>query len=208
MIIGFTGKQGEGKSYSLVDLACRSYLAKGRDVYSNLAITDPVTGNVARRWDVLEDGFESLYDVRDSLMVLDELPTFLNSRDYSKRGTRRFFALLAQVRKRRNVLVYTAQSFLDCDVYVRRQTHLVARCRVAYRHPWRKDPSGWVNPFTRKVQHVPLVIRQDWMEASDAEVAEVTVSKRRVRHRLMRFRVAYAGAFDSWADVAEVEAAA
>jgi Zonular occludens toxin (Zot) len=202
-IIVFTGKQGEGKSVSAVMLACKSYLQKDREVYANLAIRDPVTGREAQRWDV-EDGFDSLLDVRDACIVMDEGPIYLNARTYKKRSTQRFFAFLAQARKRRNSLIITAQDFEDLDVWVRRQTHFAVTCRIWLRKPWKKDPSGWVDPITGRVRHMPWYLRQEWLQPRDVNLADVTRRERRLSRKLIKFEARYAAAFDSWAEVASM----
>lgn len=201
MIVVYTGKQGEGKSYSLAKMACVQGLAHGRQVVSNLAIKDPVTGAESGEWDVLRDGFDAVCDLQGALIILDEGPVFLNARDFEKRSTKRFFALLAQVRRNRNTFALTAQNFTDLDVWLRRQTHLVVRCRVAFRHPWQKDPSGWQNVWTGKTYKRPLLIRQSALMAEDAELSSESRHKRRIGARWVKFEPRYAGSFDSWAAV-------
>jgi hypothetical protein len=205
VIVVYTGKQGEGKSYSLAKMACVQGLQQGREVVSNLAITDPVTGHSAQEWDVLRDGFDAVCHLQGALIVLDEGPVFLNARDFEKRSTKLFFALLAQVRRNRNTFALTAQNFTDLDVWLRRQTHLVVRCRVAFRDPFHKDPSGWQNVWTGKTYKRPLLIRQSALMAEDAELSAESRHKRRVGARWVRFEPRYAGSFDSWAAVQGVQ---
>ena len=108
-----TGKRGEGKSKVAVKMI-RDYLRQGRVVATNLdlkleGLLSPLSDTTAIR---LPDHptavhLESLplgnpcptKESRNGLLVLDEVSTFLNSREWNDKGRKAFISWLAQSRK-------------------------------------------------------------------------------------------------------------
>lgn len=140
----FTGKRGEGKTKSAVRMI-RDYLREGRIVATNLdinleAMLPAFSDAVAYRLpdhpspedlEALPLGNPNpLDEKRNGLLVLDEVSTFLNSREWQKGDRAGFISWLAQSRKLGWDLVLIAQHPRMIDAQIRDSLfELHANCR-------------------------------------------------------------------------------
>lgn len=119
----FTGKQGSGKTYSLT-----KYIQKheqGKKIYSNLTLYnvdyEPIKS------------FEHLFSLRDEkdvIIVYDEILNFLNDKTIPKDIRDDLLEFLSQQRKMHNILLTTAQEWLNIPIEVRRFVRVQVDCRT------------------------------------------------------------------------------
>lgn len=117
MILGLVGRIGEGKTIGMVALADLFQKVTGLEVYSN-------------NWIQFSHQFKTyarLKKITDSIICIDELHEEADSRDFKKNID--ITKWLLQIRKRRNVLLYTTQSLDQIDKRFRNQTHFLVFCR-------------------------------------------------------------------------------
>ena len=119
------GPQGSGKT--LLGVALLFELSKifpDKKIYSNTDLYqiefekynfDNLLTNIKNN--------NSYYD--NSIMLFDEIHIFLNSLDYYKKQNRLVQGFFSQLRKRRIILIGTAQYILNVDVRIRRQAKRV-----------------------------------------------------------------------------------
>jgi hypothetical protein len=100
VIIGFFGLLGSGKTMGMTRLLYKEY-ASGRDVVCNYS-----TAFATRVRSI-----PALNGLYDTAIALDEVQSFANSRTYSSKQNLEFSEWIEiRIRKRGNVLFYTAQS--------------------------------------------------------------------------------------------------
>jgi len=117
MITVVEGRPGMGKSVWLVSEILR-YLRAGHTVYTNITINNEI---LERKYDGKLWYIESLEDIislREGKIVLDEVQTYLNSRNWDKLDIR-FQLLLQQHRKRGLDIIGATQSIKRADVVFR-----------------------------------------------------------------------------------------
>jgi len=143
MITVVEGRPGMGKSVWLVGEILR-YLRQGKTVYTNVAITDK---KLCEKYVDKLFFIESLEDVitlRSGKIVLDEVQTYLNSRNWDKLDIR-FQLLLQQHRKKGLDIVGATQSIKRADVVFRELVQVFYRVRkiVSFRVPYTKSAFGF-----------------------------------------------------------------
>jgi len=136
MITVVEGRPGMGKSVWLCAEVLR-WLRKGRTVYTNIEIKDQ---KILRKYADKLFYIESLEDIitlREGKVVLDEVQTYLNSRNWDKLDIR-FQLLLQQHRKRGLDIIGATQSIKRADVVFRELVQVFYRIRkvVAFRLPY------------------------------------------------------------------------
>lgn len=133
----YTGKFGTGKTSTLVSIAydlCVKY--PQLSVLTNINIQNfPETTNILH----LETATDILNAPENCLVIIDEIGTIFNSRDFSggKRAVPKpLFQHLCQCRKRKMMILATVQRFNLLDKQIRDITATVSTCKAIFKHPY------------------------------------------------------------------------
>ena len=112
------GKQGAGKTLYTVNLLLNNL--NGRKVYSNIKLfnIDYTYMNDSILLDLIKNDINQL---NDSIIILDEIHIYLDSRDFMKQNNRELQSIFSQLRKRNILILATTQYLLNVDVRIRRQ---------------------------------------------------------------------------------------
>lgn len=162
----FTGKFGAGKTSLMVIKAyelCEKY--PQLSVLTNLTLY-----NFPSHTQILPlNSIDDILDApKNTLVLLDEIGTIFNSRDFmsSKKGNRAvpksLFQHLAQCRHRRIMVFGSVQRFCLLDKQIRDISDSVTECRSSFRHPFCRMLTGVVyniDDYEALVQN-PLYIAQ------------------------------------------------
>jgi hypothetical protein len=119
MIVLYRGSRGKGKTLTMVKDAYKYHLA-GFKVLGNLNLT---FGSYISSSDVVNLNHRS--DLRDCVLVIDEIELFFDSRNFSKQENKTFSHFLQQVRKRNIIILCTAQYTGLVDLRIRQQLDVV-----------------------------------------------------------------------------------
>jgi len=137
------GRPGQGKSVWLVGQIQR-WCRRGYNVYTNVEIKDPKFLAKYERQLYYVESLEDLINVRTGKVVLDEVQTYLNSRNWDKLDVR--FQLLLQQHRKRGLDIYGAtQSIKRADTVFRELVQFYLRIgRIfAFRIPFTKLAYGF-----------------------------------------------------------------
>lgn len=116
----YCGKQGQGKTYSVVEFLLQN---KDKRIYSNIRTLKGVKYTPIGDFnDLLNLRFES-----DCIIVYDEIFTALTRT--SKLNTD-VLDFLSQMRKRRIIFLTTAQEWLEINITLRRYCRYVIQCKM------------------------------------------------------------------------------
>lgn len=116
----YCGKQGSGKTYSVVE-----FLRQNKDI--------PIYANVSTLKDLnytYFNGFDELLKLRDKsdcIIVYDEIFTALTK---SSKINQDVLDFLSQMRKRRIIFLTTAQEWLEINITLRRYCRYQIECRM------------------------------------------------------------------------------
>lgn len=121
MIIGITGKMGSGKTLFMTYLAY--VLSKEQNIISNYRLNFP--HKIIKRSDILNYA-QSKTQLKDCLLILDELQTIMDCRTSFKNKIATYFML--QTRKRNVDMAWTSQQFWNVEKRIRENTDLVFTC--------------------------------------------------------------------------------
>lgn len=120
-VYAFTGKQGTGKTYGLT-----KYVKKNLDnrvVYSNLTLKGvdyiPITSI---------EHLLSLRDKQNLYIIFDEIFTVLNDKQIPRDIRDDLMEFLSQQRKMKNILLTTAQEWLNIPIDFRRFVRIQVEC--------------------------------------------------------------------------------
>lgn len=133
----FTGKFGKGKT-SLMTIKAYEMCEKYPQLHivTNLKLTNfPEHTKILP----LRTAEDILNAPRNSLILIDEIGTLFNSRDFSsgKRSVpKAVFQHLCQCRKRHMMILATVQRFNLLDKQIRDITATVTECRASFSHPF------------------------------------------------------------------------
>lgn len=122
----YTGKQGNFKTYSVVETLLTQF--KDKKIYSN------VTSIKGVEYTPIGD-FDDLLNLRnehDCIIVFDEIFTALTR---SSKITTEVLDFLSQMRKRKIILLTTAQEWLEISMTLRRYCRYRVDCQ-AFQLPW------------------------------------------------------------------------
>ena len=120
------GRQGSGKTAFITKLLVDNYTSDKR-VYSNYSLYgidyEKITFNKKNEnsIDILEVISDNPNYFNNSIMLLDEIHIYFDSRDYMKRENRIIQNFFSQLRKRNILLLGTTQYVLNLDNKIRRQ---------------------------------------------------------------------------------------
>ena len=133
----FTGRFGAGKTSLMTIKAyelCKKY--PQLHILTNLQLTNfPEHTQILK----LETAQDILNAPKDTLVLIDEIGTIFNSRDFSsgKRSVPKpVFQHLCQCRKRRMMIFATVQRFNLLDKQIRDISATVTECRSSFKHPF------------------------------------------------------------------------
>jgi len=143
MITVVEGRPGMGKSVYLVCEIDR-WLRKGWDVYTNVEIKDEAFCRKYHGHLFYIESLEDILKLRTGKIVLDEVQTYLNSRNWDKLDIR-FQLLLQQHRKRGLDIIGATQSIKRADVVFRELVQVFYRIRkiTAFRIPYTNQAHGF-----------------------------------------------------------------
>jgi len=117
----FTGKQGSGKTYSLVKYIAKN-IKPGQEIFSNVTMPgvdyQPITS---------VEHLLSLRDKKKVFIVYDEIFTLMQK---NSRIDGDLMEFLTQQRKMKNILFTTAQEWLEVPVTFRRFVRIQVECRT------------------------------------------------------------------------------
>lgn len=126
MIISFEGNQREGKSLGMTALAL--YLARK---YGPLPLVANYHINGYEPFTYFEKPSELKYVV-NSIILYDEIGTSADARTWGSKDQVLFSHVFAQMGKRGNTFIYTAQRDYLVEKRVRQQTDIVITCEKNY----------------------------------------------------------------------------
>lgn len=148
----YCGKQGSGKTYSVVE-----FLQNNKDIkiYANIKSLQGIDYTYF-------DGFDNLLDLRnetDCIIVYDEIFTALTK---SSKINTEVLDFLSQMRKRRIIFITTAQEWLEIPMTLRRYCRfqiecsminilitglLIKHCYNAEQMKWSNDDNEYIAPL-------------------------------------------------------------
>jgi len=121
------GRQGSGKTAFITKLLVDNYTSD-RKVYSNYSLFgidyEKITFDNKRNKnaiDILKVISENPDYFNNSIMLLDEIHIYFDSRDFMKQNNRIIQNFFSQLRKRNILLLATTQYILHLDIRIRRQ---------------------------------------------------------------------------------------
>lgn len=117
----FTGKQGSGKTYSLVKYITK-HVKKDQEIYSNVSMPGLKYTKIKSVEHLL-----SLRDKKKVFIVYDEIFTLMQK---NSRIDGDLMEFLTQQRKMKNILFTTAQEWLEVPVTFRRFVRIQVECRT------------------------------------------------------------------------------
>ena len=121
------GRQGSGKTAFITKLLVDNY-SNDKKVYSNYTLFgidyEKITFNDRRNKnaiDILDVIKDNPNYFNNSIMLLDEIHLYFDSRDFMKNNNRIIQNFFSQLRKRNILLLATTQYILHLDIRIRRQ---------------------------------------------------------------------------------------
>lgn len=121
------GRQGSGKTAFITKLLVDNYSPE-KKVYSNYSLFgiehEKITFDNKRNKnsiDILEVIKDNPDYFNNSIMLLDEIHIYFDSRDYMRQNNRVIQNFFSQLRKRNILLLATTQYILHLDIRIRRQ---------------------------------------------------------------------------------------
>lgn len=121
VLVLYSGRRGSGKTLTMVKDAYK-YFLNGWKIYSNLHLSFEHTFMTTE--DIMNIDNTTLSDV---VLLVDELQVIMDSRRSARDGNLSLSYFIQQIRKRRIVLLATAQFTGDVDKRFREQLDVMAR---------------------------------------------------------------------------------
>jgi len=143
MITVVEGRPGMGKSVWLVSEVLR-WLRRGYTVYTNIIINDEKLLTKYQGKLFYIESLEDIIELREGKIVLDEVQTYLNSRNWDKLDIR-FQLLLQQHRKRGLDIIGATQSIKRADVVFRELVQVFYRIKkiISFKLPFSELAFGF-----------------------------------------------------------------
>lgn len=133
----FTGKFGSGKtSLAVINVYKKCLKYPQLTLLTNLNVYNFPTHTRILKLNTIDDILEA---PDDCIVLIDEIGTIFNSRDFmtgKKSVPKVLFQLISQCRKRRLEIYGTVQKYLFCDKQIRDSSTTVTECRSSFRHPF------------------------------------------------------------------------
>lgn len=155
----FTGKQGSGKTYSLTKYIKKHH--NGEKIYSNMTIKGIEYVPIQSVEHLL-----SLRKEKNLFIIYDEILSLLDDKQIPKPIRKRLMIFLSQQRKMGNILMTTAQEWLEIPVTFRRFVRIQIECSTrplgryggilteeyfdAYQMKWDQLENEYIAPRIRK----------------------------------------------------------
>lgn len=161
----YCGKQGSGKTYSLVEFLSNN---KNMPIYSNIKTLDK--SQIAYTY---FSGFDNLLKFRnehDCIIVYDEIFTALTK---SSKLNTEVLDFLSQMRKRRIIFLTTAQEWLEINITLRRYCRYQIECKMLN-----------IFGFGLLIKHCYDAEQMKWSQEDNEYIApleETTISKCNVK---------------------------
>ena len=139
----FTGKFGAGKTSLMVIKAyelCKKY--PQLTIITNLKLTNFPEYTDIKPLTCVDDILEA---PENSLVIIDEIGTIFNSRDFmsgKKSVPKALFQHLAQCRHRKMMIFGSVQRFLLLDKQIRDISATVTECHTSFKHPFSRFVTG------------------------------------------------------------------
>jgi hypothetical protein len=210
----YTGQQGCGKTYNMVaEVILPSLRLPSFEVLSNLDVVDPKSGRRTISLD-LTHGFEGIKDhlemnlrrpleERKSIaLCVDELGVTMPVELWKSDAAMDVIAISLQMRKARCDFIGTVQHFERVVKVLRDNANVVHKCRLKYRHPWKRDHAGPINRRNGRPY-----MRAWWFEIESVAPEVVNLSEQRRKagriggFRQVFFREEIARCFDTFARI-------
>jgi ABC-type dipeptide/oligopeptide/nickel transport system ATPase component len=123
VVIAITGEMGSGKTLTMTFMAHYRFKKKGIKVYSNY-------GYIGR--DVFIKKPDMLNEIRDGLVLCDEIWIWLDAREFMKKTNKTLSRILLKSRRHGLDIIYTAQDFSQVDKRLRNVTDIVINPELSY----------------------------------------------------------------------------
>jgi hypothetical protein len=210
----YTGQQGCGKTYNMVaEVILPALRIPSFEVLSNLDVVDPKSGRRTEAID-LTHGFEGikahlernlsrpLHERKSVVLCVDELGVTMPVELWKSDAAMDVIAISLQMRKARCDFVGTVQHFERTVKVLRDNCTVVHKCRLKYRHPWKRDLAGPINRRNGRPY-----MRAWWFEIESVSPEVINLSEQRRKagriggFRQVFFREEVAGCFDTFARV-------
>lgn len=124
MIVTYTGRRGSGKTLTMIKDAL-TYSLNGWTVYSNIELG--FEHEYMSEQDML--GLNDESDINNSVLVIDEIQTMLDSRRSARGQNLDFSYFVQQIRKRNVIILCTTQFIGTVDVRLRQHADVLAKPR-------------------------------------------------------------------------------
>lgn len=122
----FDGKQGSGKTYSLVKYIKKH--ARNKKIYSNITFSEKSKINYEKLTSVHE--LLLLRDKKNVLIIYDEILNMLNDKTIPRPIRNELMEFLTQQRKMKNIMLTTTQEWLNMPIEFRRFVRIQIICRT------------------------------------------------------------------------------
>ena len=161
----FTGKFGAGKTSLMVIKAyhlCKKY--PQLTIITNLKLTNFPEYTDIKPLNCIDDILEA---PENTLVIIDEIGTIFNSRDFmsgKKSVPKSLFQHLAQCRHRKMMIFGSVQRFLLLDKQIRDISATVTECHTSFKHPFSRMLTGVlydIDEYEALVQNPLYVPRSD-----------------------------------------------
>jgi len=124
MKMAYIGNQGHGKSLGAVAKTLILAELTNARIVSNIVLKSP-------RYIPFTE-WRELETMRNVIILFDEIATAVDSRNFKSGDQMEFTHFFAQLRKRGNTFIYTAQRFNLVEKRIREQTDYVIECVKVY----------------------------------------------------------------------------
>jgi hypothetical protein len=171
----FTGKQGTGKTYSLTKFIKKHH--NSEKIYSNLTIKGIEYEQIRSVEHLL-----SLRNEGNLLIIFDEIFTLLNDKTIPKDIRDDLMEFLSQQRKMKNILLTTAQEWLNIPIEFRRFVRIQIGCRTI--------PLGRFGGIL--IEEYNDASRMEWSNLENEYVAP------RIRKKLSKYEKRFMVSYDTY----------
>lgn len=172
----FTGKQGTGKTYGVTKYV-KNFGDQSDKIYSNLTIKGTEYEKIRSIQHLL-----SLKDEENRLIIFDEIFTVLNDKTIPRDIRDDLMEFLSQQRKMKNILMTTAQEWLNIPIEFRRFVRIQVECRTI--------PLGrWGGVF---IETYYDATQMEWSQFENEYVAP------RISMKISKYQARFMNAYDTY----------
>lgn len=131
MICLYRGRRGTGKTLTMVKDVLL-YTQNKWNVISNIHLADKIPHQVLSRQEIIELLHS---DLRDYVLVLDEIQTIIDSRRSMKKDNMDFSYFIQQIRKKNIILLATTQYTRTVDIRFREHVDILVSPKFIQKYP-------------------------------------------------------------------------